>query len=90
MPGTDWEEAYFQQQREFAEKLGCTGHPNNIVAAIRDLQRRAAGGDRKRARRHARLKKAMTAALRSEGVTAEEMKGVDDDLNRVARELVEP
>jgi hypothetical protein len=90
MPETDWKEAYFQQQRELAKKLGCNAHPNDIDARLRDLQRRAAGGDRKRARRRARLKTAMIKALRSEGVIAEETKMVADDLDRIAERLVEP
>lgn len=90
MPDTDWKEAYFQQQIELAAKLGCISHPNNIDAALRDLQRRAAGGDRKRARRQARLKSVMLKALRSEGVTPEEAKTIDDDLSQIARELVDP
>lgn len=87
---TDWKEAYFQQQLKWAEKLGCNAHPNDIDAALGDLQRRAAGGDRKRARRRARLKGIMTKALKSEGVTAEELKMVDDDLGRLAQRLVAP
>lgn len=90
MPETDWKEAYFQQQSTLAEKLRCTAHPNNIDAALGNLQRRAAGGDRKRARRRARLKTAMIKALRSEGVLAEETKMVADDLERIAQRLVEP
>ncbi len=90
MPEIDWKEAYFQQQNELAEKLGCLAHPNNINATLRDLQRRAAGGDRKRARRRARLKTAMIKALRSEGIIAEETKMVADDLDRIAERLVEP
>jgi hypothetical protein len=90
MPETDWKEAYFQQQSELAEKLGCNAHPNDIDATLRDLQRRAAGGDRKRAQQRARLKTAMIKALRSEGVNAEETKTIDDDLDRIAKRLVEP
>lgn len=90
MPETDWKEAYFQQQSELAEKLGCNAHPNDIDWTLRDLQRRAAGGDRKRARRRARLKAAMIKALRSEGVIAEETKRVSDDLDRIAERLVKP
>jgi len=90
MPEINWKEAYFKQQSDLAEKLDCVSHPNNINEALRDLQRRAAGGDRKRARRHARLKTAMTKALRSEGCTADEMKGVDEALDRIAKRLVSP
>jgi hypothetical protein len=90
MPETDWNESYFQQQMRWAEKLGCAAHPNNIDAALGDLQRRAAGGDRKRARRRARLKAGMIKALKSEGVTTEELKGVDDDLGRLVQRLVKP
>ena len=90
MTETDWKEAYFQQQLKWAEKLGCAAHPNNIDAALGDLQRRAVGGDRKRARRRARLKAVMGKALKSEGVTAEELKMIDDDLGRLAQRLVAP
>lgn len=87
---TDWEEAYFRQQSEIAKKLGCLAHPNDIDAALRDLQRRAAGGDRKRARRRARIKAALVEALRSEGVLAGEASEVAGDLDRIARRLVDP
>jgi len=90
MSETDWKEAYFQQQLELAEKLGCPAHPNDIDAALGNLQRRAASGDRKRARRQARLRVVMIKALKSEGVTREEMKRVDDDLGRISQRLVEP
>jgi hypothetical protein len=90
MPKTDCKEAYFQQQSELAETLGCNAHPNDIDAALGDLQRRAAGGDRKRARRRVQLKTAMIKALRAEGVIAEETKMVADDLDRIAERLVEP
>ena len=90
MPDLDWKEMYLQQRRELGEKLGCLAHPNNINEALRDLQRRAAGGDRKRARRQARLKRAMTEALQSEGVTAVEIKRIDDDLVRIAQKLASP
>lgn len=90
MPETDWKEAYVEQQLRIAEQLGCISHPNNIDAALRDLQRRAAGGDRKRARRHARLKTVMIKALKVEGVTERELEMIDDDIDKVAKCLVSP
>lgn len=90
MPETDWKEAYFRQQREFANKLGCVAHPNNIDASLSDLQRRAAGEDRKRSRRRARLKTSVTKALRSEGVVADEIKTISDKLEEIAQILTEP
>lgn len=90
MPDINWEAAYFEQQLKLAEKLGCAAHPNNIDFAIRDLQARAAGGDRKRARRRSRIKAALIKSLKAEGATAEEIAFVDSDLDRIVCRLVKP
>lgn len=86
----EWKDLYFEQQRQLADKIGCIAHPSDIIDAIADLRRRAAGHDRERAGRKEFLVNAMIKTLQDLGYTQLEINRVTIDLARIATRLVDP